>query len=166
MTVKVHVVVLSEVPAETLLADPRTACFAPCADSSGMSAEELCTRVAIALRDGATGRELHMAVVAAAVRKRYHQMIKAMEAAKIEPVVIEDLVDIGVDMGRADGIQEGRVEGIQAAREMLLETIVARGLPMVDAERERISAESSLDRIREWHRAALHAESMGAVFRE
>lgn len=72
------------------------------------------------LRERATGRELHMAVVAAAIRGRYHLMIKAMEAAKVEPVVIEDLVEIGRDLGleqgRAEGIEKGRAEGVDAVR--------------------------------------------------
>jgi predicted transposase YdaD len=173
VTVKVHVVVLPEISAEKLLADPRTACFAPCAHASGMSVEELCARVARtlrAVRDRGTGRELHMAVVAAAVRQKYHQMIEAMEAAKVEPVVIEDLVEIGRDMGletgRAEGIETGRAEGIEAARAMLLETIVVRGLSITDAQRERISRERLLERLREWHRGALHADSMAAVLGE
>lgn len=61
-----------------------------------------------------------MAVVAAAIRGRYHLMIKAMEAAKVEPVVIEDLVEIGRDLGleqgRAEGIEKGRAEGVDAVR--------------------------------------------------
>jgi len=207
VTLKLRVVVLSEVPAEQLLSDPRTACFAPCADSMGMSDEELCAKVAHALADRASGRELHMAVVAAAIGKRYHQMIKAMQAAKIDPVVIEDLVEIGVDMGvekgraegietgraegietgraegietgraegvetgraegietgRREGIETGRREGIEAVREMLLETIAAREFAITDRERERISREESFDRLRGWHRTALHADSLAAV---
>jgi len=86
-------------------------------------------------------------------------MIKAMEAAKMEPVVIEDLVRIGEDLG----IERGRAEGIEAAREMLLETLAARGLEPTAAERMRFEGESSLDHLRAWHRAALRAESMADV---
>jgi hypothetical protein len=155
VTLNVHVVVLPEIPALELLADPRTACFAPCASASDLSDEELCMRVATILRERGTGRQFHMAVVAAATCKRYHQMIKAMEAAKIEPVVIEDLVEIGRDMG----FDEGVTQGVEAARGMLLETLSARGLVASAAQLERIAEERSLDRIRQWHRAALTAES-------
>jgi hypothetical protein len=34
------------------------------------------------------------------------------------------------------------------------------------AERERIDREQSLARLREWHRAALRAESTPAIFRD
>jgi hypothetical protein len=175
VTLRVRVVVLPEVPAEDLLADPRTACFAPCADSSSLSEAELCAEAARILRDHASGRELHMAVVAAAIRGRYNLMIKAMEAAKIQPVVIEDLVEIGRDLGlaegraegvekgRAEGVEKGRAEGVEAAREMLFETIAARGLVLGAPQRERIAREHSLDTLRKWHRAALHAESMDAL---
>jgi hypothetical protein len=174
VTLRVHVVVLPEIPAEELLADPRTACFAACASTSDMSDEELCMRVATVLRERGTGRQFHMAVVAAATCGRYHEMIKAMEAAKIEPVVIEDLVEIGRDMGFDEGMAEGVAQGItqgvaqviDAARSMLLETLSARGLVASAAQLERIAEERSLDRIREWHRAALTAESATAALGE
>jgi hypothetical protein len=41
-----------------------------------------------------------MAVVAAAMRKRYESMVPAMEQANLEPVIIEDLVKFGEDRGR------------------------------------------------------------------
>lgn len=40
-----------------------------------------------------------MAVVAAAMRKRYESMVTAMEQANLEPVIIEDLVKFGEDRG-------------------------------------------------------------------
>jgi hypothetical protein len=182
VTVRVHVVVLPEVPAQLLLTDPRTACFAVGADPSSLSAEDLCTRVAETLRD-ATKRELHMAAVAARLCGRYAEMIRAMQAAKIDPVIIEDLVEIGRDMGleqgraegiergraegiergRAEGIERGHADGLEAVRQMLLDVIVMRGLELTDTERERISAERSLDRLREWHKKVLSAESLTGV---
>jgi hypothetical protein len=131
-----------------------------------MSDEEICMRVATLLRERGTGRQFHMAVVAAATCGRYHQMIKAMEAAKIEPVVIEDLVEIGRDMGFDEGMARGMTQGIEAARGMLLETLSARGLVASAAQLERIAEERSLDRIREWHRVALTAESATAALGE
>jgi hypothetical protein len=97
-----------------------------------------------------------------------------MEAAKIEPVVIEDLVEIGRDMGFdegiaqgiAQGITQGIAQGVEVARGMLLETLSARGLVASADQLDRIAEERSLDRIREWHRAALTAESATAALGE
>jgi hypothetical protein len=52
LTLRVTPVVLPRVPAEVLLDDPRTACFAAGADRGPWSDEELCRRVAKALRAG------------------------------------------------------------------------------------------------------------------
>jgi hypothetical protein len=41
-----------------------------------------------------------MAVMAAAMRKRYNPMVEAMEQANMEPVIIEDLVNFGEDRRR------------------------------------------------------------------
>jgi hypothetical protein len=99
--VRVNTIVLSEMPAARLLSDPRTACFAAGADAGKWSDDELCRRVATALAArGASWAERHMAVVAAAMRKRYESMVTAMEQANLEPVIIEDLVKFGEDRGR------------------------------------------------------------------
>jgi hypothetical protein len=45
-----------------------------------------------------------MAVVAAAMRKRYDAMVSAMEQANLEPVIIEDLVKFGEDRGFDRGV--------------------------------------------------------------
>jgi hypothetical protein len=105
--VRVKTIVLPEVRAARLLADPMTACFAAGADSGTWSDDELCRRVAAALAArGASWAERHMAVVAAAMRKRYESMVTAMEQANLQPVVIEDLVKFGEDRGYDRGRTE------------------------------------------------------------
>jgi hypothetical protein len=101
--VRVTTIVLPEVPASLLLVDGRTACFAAGAEAGDLSDAELCGRVAAALAErNASWAERHMAVMAAAMRKRYKVMVAAMEQANLEPVIIEDLVKFGKDMGRTE----------------------------------------------------------------
>jgi predicted transposase YdaD len=59
----------------------------------------------------------HMAVVAAATRGRYQDMVKAMGEHDMEPVIIEDLVRFGRDEGRDEGRREGREEGRREGRD-------------------------------------------------
>ena len=107
ISVKMTTIVLPDIPAEKLLAHPRTACFAAGANRGAWSDDELCRRVATALASRrASWAERHMAVVAAAMRKRYDAMLTAMEQAHLEPVIIEDLVKIGEDRG----YDRGRIE--------------------------------------------------------
>jgi hypothetical protein len=109
--VRVKTIVLPEKPAARLLLDPRTACFAAGADAGKWSDDELCRRVAAALAErSASWPERHMAVVAAAMRKRYESMVTAMEQANLEPVIIEDLVKFGEDRGYDRGYDRGRTE--------------------------------------------------------
>ncbi len=109
-----------------------------------------------------------MAVVAAIGRGRYKEMVRAMEQANLEPIVIEDLVKFGQDQGFEQGLERGREEGLERGREegsianarsSLLEVFEARGITLGADERARIDAEPSLDRLRAWFRRALTAAS-------
>jgi hypothetical protein len=105
--VRIKTIVLPETPAARLLANPLTACFAAGADAGAWSDDELCRRVAATLVErSASWAERHMAVVAAAMRKRYESMVTAMEQANLEPVIIEDLVKFGEDRGYDRGRTE------------------------------------------------------------
>jgi hypothetical protein len=165
VAVRVHSLVLPEIPAELLLASPRTACFAPGAAAGSMTSAQICRRAAASLRSsGASSNQLHMAVVAAAMRGRYNQMVEAMNEMSMEPVIIEDLVKIGEDIGFERGIQKGIEEGrIEIAREWLLSTLEARGIELDEHDRARILAEPSMDRLRAWHRRALTIRSAGEI---
>lgn len=109
ISVRVKTIVLPDVPAARLLIDPATACFAAGANAGKWTDEALCMRVASVLAQRrASWAERHMAVVAAAMRKRYELMVAAMEQAHLEPVIIEDLVKFGEDRGFGRGVDRGR----------------------------------------------------------
>jgi len=164
-TVRVTSVRLARISAERLLEDPDAACFAPGADAGSLSAAELCRRVALVLAAShASYWRRHMALVAAITQRRYKEMVIAMEEAKLEPVISEDLVRYGFDQGIEEGREEGLEEGRhQMARQLLLEVFEARGFTLTGSERIRVDTETSLDRLRAWHRSALSASSVAAA---
>jgi predicted transposase YdaD len=113
-----------------------------------------------------------MAVVAAMSRGRYKEMVRAMEEAKLEPVICEDLVRYGFDQGIEEGLEKGRAEGraeglekgaLEMARQLVLEVLEARGLTLTEGERVRLDKETSLERLRAWHRSGLTAASVTDV---
>jgi hypothetical protein len=163
IAVKVTTVVLHEVKATVLLSDPRTACFAAGADPEDRSVDELCAEVAAALRaKGASWPERHLAVVAAAVRGRYDQMVSAMEQASIEPVIIEDLVRFGEDRG----LEKGRQEGLRAGERSALRRVLAlRKLVPSAEEEQQIDACSDLATLRRWHDQAVVAANATEALR-
>jgi hypothetical protein len=158
VAIEVSTIVLSEVPASRLLAEPQTLCFAPGADAEHLSAEELCRSVARELRNqNASWQKLLMSVTVAAAVGRYDTMMQAMQEEGLEPPIIEDLVRYGHERG----VERGRV---QMAREDLLELLSARELPLTAEQRAGIDAESDLARLRGWLRRAAVAGSAGDVF--
>jgi hypothetical protein len=155
ITVKVTTVVLHEVKATLLLSDPRTACFAAGADPEGRSVDALCAEVAAALRArGASWPERHLAVVAAAMRGRYNEMVTAMEQASMEPVIIEDLVKFGEDRG-------AWAEGRSALRHVL----AIRKLPLSSEQEQLIDACTDLATLRRWLGQAVLATSTAEALR-
>lgn len=158
ITVRVSSLVVPEVPAEQLLRDPRTACFAPAADSRGASDEVVCGRVARLLVE-AELLERHMAVVAARMHspRRCKVMIEAMEWNGQEPILIEDLIKIGED----DGFEKGRQD---ALREALATVLDARGIPLDDIQRARVRLEEDVERLSTWMRRAATARDAREVF--
>ncbi|MFT3770113.1 MAG: hypothetical protein QM820_32185 [Minicystis sp.] len=167
ITVKVRTVVLHEVKASVLLADARTACFAAGADEEGRSIDALCSAVALALRArNASWAERHMAVVAAAMRGRYKSMVRAMEQANLEPVVIEDLVKFGEDRGLKKGLKRGREQGRRAEeRETLRRVLALRKLPLSLEQEQQIDACTDLATLRRWLDQAIFAESAAEALR-
>jgi hypothetical protein len=70
-------------------------------------------------------------------------------------------------LGRQEGQQEGREQGYVEARSGALLTVLRmRGIPVSDAERERILAERDLDRLERWLERASVAASLAAVLDE
>ena len=179
ITVKVTTVVLQNVKASVLLADPGTACFAAGANREHRSADELCAEVAAALRaKNASWAERHMAVVAAAMRGRYKSMVRAMEQANLEPVVIEDLVKFGEDRGLKKGLksglknglkqgrEQGREQGLQEAERGTLRRVLALRKLLLSAEQEQqIDACTDLATLRRWHDQAVFASSTAEALR-
>ena len=172
ITVRVSSLIVPDVPVERLLRDPRTACFAPAADSRGATDEVICDRVARLLREGqATFLEWHMAVVAARMhsQRRYKVMLDAMERNGQEPILIEDLIKIGRDDGFEEGLEEGLEKGLEAGRrstlrESIAMVLEARGIALDDAQRARIAAELDVDRLSAWMRRAALAPDARALF--
>jgi hypothetical protein len=161
--VTVTTIVLPEVPAALLLADPRTACFAAGADAGAWSDAELCARVAAALvARNASWAERHMAVMAAATRKRYEVMVTAMEQANLEPVIIEDLVKFGEDRGLEKGMETGFRSGERSA----LRRVLAVRKLVLSAEQERlIDACTDLATLGRWLDQAVFATSAAEALR-
>ena len=167
ISVKVTTIVLADVPAGLLLADPKTACVAAGAKAEGRSVEELCAEVAAALKArNASWAERHMAVVAAATRGRYESMVRAMEQANLEPVVIEDLVKFGEDRGIKKGKREGKSEGRLEERRSALRCVLAlRKLAPSPEGEQRIEACTDLKTLRRWHDQTVFAETAAEALR-
>jgi hypothetical protein len=127
--------------------------------------------VAAALRArDASWAERHMAVVAAAMRGRYKSMVRAMEQANLEPVVIEDLVKFGEDRGLKKGRKLGQKEGqklgrLAEERGTLRRVLVLRKLPLSPEQEQQIDACTDLATLRRWHDQAIFAESAAAALR-
>ena len=163
--VKVTSIVLEDVGASVLLADPRTACLAAGAASEGRTNEELCTEVARVLAaNNATFAERHMAAVAALMRGRYKEMVMAMDAANLAPVIIEDLVKYGEDLGIEKGIEQGMVKGIEkgmekGVRASLRMVLAARKIVLTQEQEQRIESCSDLRTLHHWLEGAAVAST-------
>ena len=174
--VKVSSVIIPRVPAEALLEDPKSACFAAGADRGTWSVKELCTRVARVLRESAASWERrHMAAVAAATQGRYKEMVEAMAHENLEPVIIEDLVHIGEDLGyskgpeaghkeghkegRKEGRKEGHKEGlVKGQRDLLVALLAEQGVTLTDAQRQRLDACDDPAQLTAWARHVVRGD--------
>ena len=78
--------------------------------------------------------------------------MQAMKRADMEPIVIEDLVKFGEDLGIARGALEN-------ARQALTDVLSARGLTPNQSQLDLIERESSLTRLPSWLRSAATAAS-------
>ncbi|MFO0757767.1 MAG: hypothetical protein U0359_14830 [Byssovorax sp.] len=159
IVVRVTTVVLQEVKASLLLSDPKMACFAAGADREHRSDEELCLEVAVHLRArNASWAERHLAVVAAAMQRRYNPMVNAMEQMSLEPVIIEDLVKFGEDLG----FDKGRREEERAT---LRRVLALRKLPLGLEQEQQIDACADLATLRRWLDQAIFAATAAEALR-
>jgi hypothetical protein len=180
VTVHVTPLVVPELPASLLLAHAQTACFAPAADAEGRSDAELCSLVAQSLAESrATRTQKYMAVVAAATHGRYAEMVSAMQRHDLEPVIIEDLVRIGMDQGFEQGLERGieqglergieqglergRNEVLQEVRQQLRGLLRARALECTSDEGNRIDSEMSLAKLLHWITLAVSAKNVRQI---
>ncbi|MEU2228247.1 hypothetical protein [Streptomyces sp. NPDC018347] len=63
--------------------------------------------------------------------------------------------------GREQGRQEGRVEGL---RQMIVEMLEWRSIPVPDTIRERVNACTDLDQLKVWAQRAVHATDAAELF--
>jgi hypothetical protein len=84
---------------------------------------------------------------------RHKEMVKAMQDAKVEPLITHELIQFCKEDG-----------ALEEAREALLDTLDARGLAVLPAERRRIRREASIDRLRVWRKRAAVMASAAEVF--
>lgn len=162
--VRVSNVIVPRVPAEALLEDPACACFAAGADRGAWSVKELCARVARVLRESdASWNRRHMAVVAAATQGRYKEMVEAMQHENLEPVIIEDLVHIGEDLGYSKGHTAGQSEGYsRGQRAMLVQILTSRGVALTAEQQKRLDACDDAATLTRWAEHALRGEDPGS----
>lgn len=164
---RVHTVALWVIrpPARQRNTSEVTVCFAAGADGGGSNDDELCDAIVQRLQAAGAGkREFEIAAVLATTTGRYDAMVSSMQRAKVETVILEDLVHFGEDRGFARGVQEGREQGIEQGIEQgrsllvatLFDILASRGLHPTPEERERIDRERSVDTVRRWcHRACI-----------
>jgi hypothetical protein len=168
VTFAIDSVVLPELSADRLLADPLTVCFAAGADAGALGAEELCARVVAGLcASRASPERWRVAMVGAGGQGRYKEMVKAMQQVRVETPIIEDLVKIGEDIGYRRGRRRGRERGrVEGARGVLLGILAARRIRLREGERERIDREASVERLSRWAVRAATARGAAEVFAE
>ena len=89
-------------------------------------------------------------------------MIDAMEQQDMEPVVVEDLVRYGehvgyergvregIERGVREGVERGAQQALELARRNLFELAATRNLALSEAQRARIDAELTLERLLAW----------------
>ena len=87
-------------------------------------------------------------------------MVSAMQRAKVETVILEDLVYFGEDRGFEKGLEDGLERGRSMLASTLLDILAARGLDLAVEERARIDAERSADVVRSW---CIRASTAGSV---
>jgi hypothetical protein len=95
------------------------------------------------MASGASWPRRHMAVVCAATQGRYDAMLEAMASEGLEPIVIEDLVKFGQDLGLQQGREQGREQGLAQGLEQGLAPLLRQfgrrlGRPLDERERGEI----------------------------
>jgi ribosomal protein L12E/L44/L45/RPP1/RPP2 len=157
VSARITTIVLPEVPAELLLADPRTVCFAAGAHPGQLSEEELCWRVARELRkNGACREEFEMARAAATMQKR--------EGSMFEDIPMADPTGEAVRAIQAERMYVIKHQAqAEAKADALLSVLAARGIPVDEAARKQITDMVYLEDLDCWLKRAATATTLGEV---
>lgn len=156
VTVKVEVVVLPDVPAESLLDHPGLACFAIGAARGEMSVQELCQRVVEAMRrDGSSPLAWRVAAAIAVARRRYKAWEEAMKEEDVRSQLFPEeremyqayFYEEGQRSGRRKGLAAGRAAGMH---ESLLATYEARFGQVPAAIRRAVKAAQNPATLLRW----------------
>jgi hypothetical protein len=168
VSVLVTHLILPEAKASRLVLDERTACFAPAADDEGRGDWVVCQQtVAVLQQSRASLRRWQMAAVAARSRSegRYRAMVKVMEEAGVQSVIIEDLIHIGEEFGFSRGLEEGTKAGkVEEARKAVERVLRKRNLAISEAQAAQLAACDDLDTLERWLDLAITAANAADVF--
>jgi hypothetical protein len=108
-----------------------------------------------------------MAVIAALSKGRYEVMTRAMAAAGVEPVIIEDLVFFGEDRGEARGLVKGEAKGLAKGQaKAVLQVAELRGLSLTEQQRARVLACTELPTLEAWLTRAVTAATAEDILRD
>jgi hypothetical protein len=163
VSVLVKHLVLPRARISQLLLDPKTACFALAGDDEGRGDAVVAQQtVAVLQTHKASLRQWQMAAVAARSRshERYRAMVKAMDSAGVQSVIIEDLIHIGEEYGFDRGHQAGLQAGlVREARRSVGRVLSRRGLVVTAEQQARLDGCEDLATLERWHDQAITAAS-------
>ena len=155
ITVRATMVAVPEVPAERLLGDPMTACFAPAADAGGMEDEVLIARTGEVLQKmKASPRQWAMAAAAAAVAGRSGTMLATFWKTEEDKVLLAELKQLFREQAELQGM-----------RRALRRVLTRRALVIAPDDDLRIRYCDEPDQIERWLDAALVATSTAEALR-
>jgi hypothetical protein len=89
-------------------------------------------------------------------------MVDAMEQRNLEPVIIEDLVKYGEEIGEQKGLDKGE---LKEARKALRRVLARKQLVLSGEQEQLIDACDKLEQLETWHDDAVLATSCEEVFR-
>ncbi len=161
VSVLVKHLVLPRVRVSQLLLDPTTACFALAGDDEGRGDTVVAQQtVAVLKTHHASLRQWQMAAVAARSRSasRYRAMVRAMDTAGLQSIIIEDLIHIGEEFG----FDRGRITSSRAA---VARVLSRRGLAVTAEQQARLDTCEDLATLERWHDQAVTAPSADEALR-
>jgi hypothetical protein len=86
-------------------------------------------------------------------------MVEAMQHENLEPVIIEDLVHIGEDLGYSKGHAAGHTAGhVVGQRSMLVQILTSRGVTLTVEQRRRLDACNDAATLTQWAEHALRGD--------